>query len=88
MHRLQSLCENSKLARFCSARLQAGTLKSSRCPPEGGRYMKQNRVLTQALQPAVVSQSQDQNPLAEACATSPHMEEIRRLRHHDGHGKY
>src|ERR1700688_4826505 len=29
--------------------LQAGTLESSRCPPEGGRYMNQNRVLTQTL---------------------------------------
>jgi hypothetical protein len=33
--------ENSKLARFCSARLQAGILESSRCPPEGGRYKNQ-----------------------------------------------
>jgi uncharacterized damage-inducible protein DinB len=37
------------LTRFCSARLQAGTLKSSRCPPEGGRYINQNRVLKQDL---------------------------------------
>src|SRR5579872_6404486 len=27
-------------ARFCSARLQAGTLVPSTCPPEGGRYMR------------------------------------------------
>jgi hypothetical protein len=40
--RLKSLCENSKLPYFCSARLQAGTLESSRCQPEGGRYMNQN----------------------------------------------
>ena len=48
---LKSLCENSKFARFCSARLQAGTLESSTCPPEGGRYKNQNRVLTQTLKP-------------------------------------
>src|SRR5580704_2665036 len=48
---LRSLCENSKLPRFCSARLQAGTLDSSRCPPEGGRYMNQNRVRTRTLRP-------------------------------------
>jgi hypothetical protein len=48
---LKSLCVNSKVARFCSARLQAGTLESSKCPPEGGRYMSQNRVLTQTLKP-------------------------------------
>jgi len=47
---LQSQCENMKLARFCGARLQAGTLESSRCPPEGGRYMDQNRILTQTFQ--------------------------------------
>ena len=46
---LQSLRENSKLPRFCSARLQAGTLESCRCPPEGGRYTNQNRVLTRTL---------------------------------------
>src|SRR5216683_5480712 len=48
---LQSLCEISNSARICSARLQAGTLESSRCPPEGGPYMTQTRVLTQTLQP-------------------------------------
>jgi len=48
---LKSLCENSRLPRFCSARLQAGTLESTRCPPEGGRYMNQNRVRTQILKP-------------------------------------
>ncbi len=50
---LQSLCENSKSRHFCSARLQAGTLESTRCPPEGGRYMIQNPVLTQTLKPAI-----------------------------------
>ena len=49
---LKSLCENLKLAHFCSARFQAGTLESSRCPPESGHYMNQNRVLTQTLKPA------------------------------------
>jgi hypothetical protein len=36
---------------FCSARLRADNLESSRCPPEGGRYMNQNRVLTRTLRP-------------------------------------
>jgi hypothetical protein len=36
--------------RFCGASLQAGTLKSSGCPPEGGRYRIEKRVLTQTLQ--------------------------------------
>ena len=49
-----SLCENSKLPRFCSARLQAGTLESSTCPPEGGRYMNRNRDRTRTLQPLAV----------------------------------
>jgi hypothetical protein len=47
---LQSVCENSGSADFCSARLQAGILNSSRCPPEGGRYINQNPDLTQTLQ--------------------------------------
>jgi len=64
-NRLQSLCDNSKLTCFCSARLQAGILKSSRCPPEGGRYMNQNRVLIQALQPVGFAQTSQ----AEACST-------------------
>jgi len=38
-NRLESLLEASGLAHLCSARLQAGTLDSSKCPPEGGRYM-------------------------------------------------
>src|ERR1700674_3446629 len=46
---LPSLRENSKLARFCRGRLQAGTLESGRFLPEGGRYMNRNRVLTQTL---------------------------------------
>src|SRR5579863_5792380 len=41
--RLWSLCENLKSARVCRARLQAGTLESMRCPPEGGLYMNENR---------------------------------------------
>src|ERR1700674_1112071 len=36
---------SSDLLRSCSARLQAGTLESRRCPPEGGRYTSKNRVL-------------------------------------------
>ena len=48
---LKSLFENSQLARSCSARLQAGTLGSNGCPPEGGRYRNQNRVLIRALKP-------------------------------------
>ncbi len=32
------------VALFCSARLQAGTLISGRCPPKGWRYMNQNLV--------------------------------------------
>jgi hypothetical protein len=48
---LKRLCENSKLAGLCSARLQAGTLESGRCPLEGGRYMNQNLVLTQTVKP-------------------------------------
>jgi hypothetical protein len=48
---LRRLRENSNLPRFCSARLQAGILKSSRCPPKGGRYTYRIRVLTQTLRP-------------------------------------
>src|SRR5580704_8970051 len=36
---LEKVLENSKLVPSCSARLQAGTLASSTCAPEGGRYM-------------------------------------------------
>jgi hypothetical protein len=52
--RLKSLCGNSKWTPFCSARLQAGTLESSRCPPEGGRYMIESGVLTQPLNPVLL----------------------------------
>ena len=44
---LNDLIENSNLASFCSARLQAGIC--SRCPPEGGRYRNQDRVLAARL---------------------------------------
>ncbi len=44
-----SVRENQESARSCSARLQAGTLESSTCPPEGGRYINQKRVLTHTL---------------------------------------
>jgi hypothetical protein len=50
---LESLSENLIVAHFCSARLQAGILESSRCPPEGGRYINQNGVLTQTLEPRI-----------------------------------
>ncbi len=39
---------------FCSARLQASILRSSRCPPEGGRYMRQNGVFTWALRSSLL----------------------------------
>ncbi len=42
----KSVRENQESARSCSARLQAGTLESSTCPPESGRYTNQKRVLT------------------------------------------
>src|SRR5713101_3550881 len=42
---LKSLCENPCAKRFCSVGLQADTLDSSSCPPEGGRYIIQNQVL-------------------------------------------
>jgi len=60
---LQSLCENSKSLRFCSARLQAGVCLIPKCPPKGGRYMIQNRVLTRALKPSILG---DLNGRAEA----------------------
>src|SRR6266851_2465857 len=64
---LESLCENSKLERFCSARLQGGTLKSSRCPPEGGRYNNHNRVLAQTLRTRVTAFGQ----ATEICCSPP-----------------
>src|SRR5258708_5711496 len=36
---------NPSTAGFCSARLQAGTCSTPQCPPEGGRYNNQNRIL-------------------------------------------
>src|SRR6266704_1514674 len=45
---LKSLCENPCAKRFCSVGLQADTLDSSTCPPEGGRYIAKNQFLTQA----------------------------------------
>ena len=47
-----SVSENSDLRGLCSAGLQAGTLESSTCPPEGRRYMNQAPVLTEGLKPA------------------------------------
>ena len=38
---MKSLYENSRPATLCSARIQAGSLGSSRCPPEGGRCIAQ-----------------------------------------------
>src|SRR4029077_1929223 len=32
----------------CSASLQVGILKLGKCPPEGGRYIDQDRISTQA----------------------------------------
>ena len=47
---LQSVHEYQESARSCSAHLEAGTLESSTCPPEGGRYINQKQVLTHTLQ--------------------------------------
>ncbi len=46
-----SLCDNLCAKHFCSVGLQADTVDSSTCPPEGGRYIDQNQVLTQTLKP-------------------------------------
>ena len=54
MSPLLSVRENQESARSCSARLQAGTLESRTCPPEGGRYTNQNQVLTHTLLGLVV----------------------------------
>src|ERR1035437_5734734 len=35
------IAKRTELKKLCSARLQAGTLDASTCPPEGGRYMEQ-----------------------------------------------
>src|SRR5882762_3258293 len=45
----ESLSDNTCVKCFCSVGLQADIADSSRCPPEGGRYRGQNRVLTHAL---------------------------------------
>jgi hypothetical protein len=45
-----SLCENSLRERFCSVDLQADIVDASTCPPEGGRYICQNPVLTRTPQ--------------------------------------
>ena len=52
---LKSLCENLCAKRICSVGLQADTVDSSTCPPEGGRYIDQNQVLTQTLKPGISS---------------------------------
>src|SRR5216684_6759869 len=43
------MCSNPYASPFCSVGLQADTLDASTCPPEGGRYIDQNQVLTQPL---------------------------------------
>jgi hypothetical protein len=46
----KSMCGNSCVKRFCSVGLQADTVDSRTCPPEGGRYTKQNRATVQVLE--------------------------------------
>src|SRR5229473_382396 len=46
---LWSLCEISFSSSYCGANLQVGILEASRCPPEGGRYINQDRILTWTL---------------------------------------
>src|SRR5258708_38411331 len=48
---LKSLCDNLCAKRFCSVGLQADTVDSSTCPPDGGRYIDQNQVLTKTPKP-------------------------------------
>jgi len=48
---LKSLCDILCAKRFCSVGLQPDTVDASTCPPEGGRYIDQNQVLTQTLKP-------------------------------------
>src|SRR5579863_7040568 len=48
---MQEAHRHLNFGRSCSARLQAGTVDSSTCPPEGGRYISQNRVLAETLEP-------------------------------------
>ena len=45
----QSMRGNTCVKSFCSVGLQADTVDSSTCPPEGGRYMKQSRAAAQVL---------------------------------------
>jgi hypothetical protein len=44
-------CENSLGGRFCSVGIQADIVDASTCPPEGGRYICQNPILTWTLKP-------------------------------------
>ncbi len=44
----RSQAELQRQKTFCSARLQAGTDDSSKCPPEGGRYISKIRVFHRA----------------------------------------
>src|SRR5580698_8758153 len=37
------------------SKIVKSTLESSRCPPEGGRYINQIRVLTQTLKPVLLA---------------------------------
>src|SRR6266478_4753952 len=43
---------NKRMGRFCSVGLQADTLDSSMCPPEGGRYREQDLVAIPSLKSA------------------------------------
>jgi hypothetical protein len=45
-----SPCDHPRANRFCSVGLQADTMDSSTCPPEGGRSIDEERVLTQTRQ--------------------------------------
>src|SRR6267154_1393658 len=47
------MCSNPYASPFCSVGLQADTVDSSTCPPEGGRYIDQNQVLTQTLKAGI-----------------------------------
>ena len=48
---LKSVWHNLDLSGPCSARLQAGTVGSSTCSPEGERYIDQNRIIQQTPKP-------------------------------------
>src|SRR6267154_752826 len=43
---------NKRMGRFCSVGLQADTLDTSMCPPEGGRYSAQNLLAMPSLKSA------------------------------------